>query len=465
MEVRQAASVSALADGRWRSQLPVVSRYALLRRLLACADLIAALMASVSLVIVGDGGNGRLLWSIAFLPVWILVGKLLGLYDRDESSLRHLTVDELPQIALWSLVCTSGLSLFLGLTPAGRPEASSAIIAGLVAAMLVVPLRVVVRWGWRRSSPIERVAVIGARVNAEAFKRKLELFSDLHMSVVEEREDFDLEENGRPWLESIDRLVMTPDTLDDPRVAEYLELLRAEGVLVTIVPPPGVVFGPAARLDHIAELSILQYRKRDLPRSTLLLKRMFDVSASAVALVVLLPLLAIAAIAILVDTGRPVIFSQLRAGQNGRPFRMHKLRTMVPDAEELLPSLIPLDRLAEPVFKIEHDPRVTRVGRWLRRWSVDELPQLVNVLRGEMSLVGPRPEQVALVERYSSRQRLGLMIKPGLTGPMQVHGRGALGLDERVAVDEDYIENLSLGRDARILAMTLSAVVRGKGAF
>jgi lipopolysaccharide/colanic/teichoic acid biosynthesis glycosyltransferase len=160
-----------------------------------------------------------------------------------------------------------------------------------------------------------------------------------------------------------------------------------------------------------------------------------------------------------------VVFSQLRAGLNGRPFRMRKFRTMVADAEELLPAIVPFDELSEPVFKLQNDPRVTRVGRLLRRWSLDELPQLVNVLGGEMSLVGPRPEQVELVERYSPEQRQRLAVKPGVTGPMQVYGRGALGLEERMAVEHDYIANLSLGRDIRILAMTASAVFRGKGAF
>jgi lipopolysaccharide/colanic/teichoic acid biosynthesis glycosyltransferase len=120
--------------------------------------------------------------------------------------------------------------------------------------------------------------------------------------------------------------------------------------------------------------------------------------------------------------------------------------------------------LAEPVFKLERDPRRTRVGRWLRRWSLDELPQLIDVLRGAMSLVGPRPEQVDLVERYTPEQRLRLLVKPGLTGPMQVYGRGALGLEERLRVEEDYIENLSIGRDLRILGMTVAAVFSGKGA-
>ena len=124
-----------------------------------------------------------------------------------------------------------------------------------------------------------------------------------------------------------------------------------------------------------------------------------------------------------------------------------------------------MDDLAEPVFKLETDPRRTRIGRWLRRWSLDELPQLFDVLRGAMSLVGPRPEQVELVARYSPDQRLRLLVTPGMTGPMQVYGRGALGLDERRSVETDYIENLSIGRDLRILCMTVAAVFRGKGAF
>jgi lipopolysaccharide/colanic/teichoic acid biosynthesis glycosyltransferase len=117
------------------------------------------------------------------------------------------------------------------------------------------------------------------------------------------------------------------------------------------------------------------------------------------------------------------------------------------------------------MFKLRDDPRVTRVGRLLRRTSLDELPQLVNVLRGDMSLVGPRPEQTELVDRYLPEHRFRLLVRPGLTGPMQVFGRGELTFEERLAVEREYIENLSLGRDARILALTFSAVVHGKGAF
>ena len=140
---------------------------------------------------------------------------------------------------------------------------------------------------------------------------------------------------------------------------------------------------------------------------------------------------------------------------------MHKFRTMVADAEERLADVVRLEDLREPVFKLSDDPRVTRIGRLLRRLSLDELPQLWNVLRGEMSIVGPRPEQIELVERYRPEHRFRLSVKPGITGPMQVFGRGNLTFHERLAVELDYIENVSLARDLRIIAETVPVALRG----
>ncbi len=134
------------------------------------------------------------------------------------------------------------------------------------------------------------------------------------------------------------------------------------------------------------------------------------------------------------------------------------------DAEEALEELLPLEKLEEPVFKLKDDPRRTRVGRFLRRWSLDELPQFWNVFKGDMSLVGPRPEETRIVNYYSDWHRRRLSIKPGLTGPMQVNGRGDLSLDERVQLELDYIENYSLWRDLAIIARTIPAVLRGQGA-
>jgi lipopolysaccharide/colanic/teichoic acid biosynthesis glycosyltransferase len=144
---------------------------------------------------------------------------------------------------------------------------------------------------------------------------------------------------------------------------------------------------------------------------------------------------------------------------------MYKLRTMKVDAEAKLDELVDIGQLDEPAFKLRNDPRVTRVGALLRRFSIDEVPQLVNVLVGEMSIVGPRPEQVEVVERYTDAERVRLSVKPGVTGPMQVLGRGELTFSERLAVEIQYIENPSLGQDLRILIHTLPAVVRGTGAF
>jgi lipopolysaccharide/colanic/teichoic acid biosynthesis glycosyltransferase len=169
------------------------------------------------------------------------------------------------------------------------------------------------------------------------------------------------------------------------------------------------------------------------------------------------------ALAIWLEDRGPILFSQRRAGARGKPFLLRKFRTMHVGAERSLDDF--LDQLPEPMFKFREDPRVTRVGRVLRRLSLDELPQLWNLLRGDMSLVGPRPEQLELVERYSPEHRFRLRVKPGLTGPMQVHGRGELTFDERLAVELDYVENLSIGRDLRILALTPVSVIRGTGAF
>ena len=197
----------------------------------------------------------------------------------------------------------------------------------------------------------------------------------------------------------------------------------------------------------------------------MMLKRIIDVVVSAIALTLLAPVLIAIAIAVKLTSRGPVLFVQARAGRRGAPFRMLKFRTMVADAERRLGELVDIDGIDQPAFKLPHDPRVTSVGRFLRRTSLDELPQLFNVLRGDMSLVGPRPEQVELVERYRPEDRFRLAVKPGITGPMQVFGRGELTFEERLAVERDYIENLSIGRDMRILAMTIAAVAGGRGAY
>jgi exopolysaccharide biosynthesis polyprenyl glycosylphosphotransferase len=274
----------------------------------------------------------------------------------------------------------------------------------------------------------------------------------------------DLDEDPS-WLAAVDRVIVASTTVSDEQIRKLVAFGRTYGVKLSVVPPVHGMFGTAMQLNHIAELPVIEYNTWDASRSTLMLKRVIDVIASVLALVLLSPLLVLIAIVVKLDSPGPVIFRQLRAGIEGRPFRIFKFRTMVADAEERLPDVVALHELREPVFKLVDDPRLTRWGRFLRRWSLDELPQLVNVLAGHMSLVGPRPEELQFVERYTPEQRLRLALRPGMTGPMQVNGRGALTFEERLAVEREYLENLSIGRDFRILVMTLSAVVQGKGAY
>lgn len=202
-----------------------------------------------------------------------------------------------------------------------------------------------------------------------------------------------------------------------------------------------------------------------ITRQRAFLKRTTDLLGALVGLLLFAPLMILTAVLIKLDSQGPVFFVQDRVGQNGRIFRIYKFRTMVANAEVLLDQLVDLDTLDEPMFKLRDDPRVTHIGRTLRRWSIDELPQLVNVLKGEMSLVGPRPEEIQIVRYYNHWHRSRLMAKPGMTGPVQVSGRGDLSLEERVRLEIDYIRNHSLRRDLKILLKTIPAVIRGYGAY
>jgi lipopolysaccharide/colanic/teichoic acid biosynthesis glycosyltransferase len=195
------------------------------------------------------------------------------------------------------------------------------------------------------------------------------------------------------------------------------------------------------------------------------LKRLVDIAGALFGLIVTSPAMLLIAMAIKLDSSGPILFVQTRAGLGGRPFRMYKFRSMAVDAEARLNEVIAQNRLPPPVFKIPRDPRVTRVGRVLRRLSLDELPQFVNVLQGEMSLVGPRPEEMRIVALYSDWHRQRLAVKPGITGPMQTYGRGTLTLDERVRLELAYIEHYSPWTDFYFLLKTIPAVLGGRGAF
>lgn len=197
-------------------------------------------------------------------------------------------------------------------------------------------------------------------------------------------------------------------------------------------------------------------------RRFLVAKRIFDVAVGVVGLVLALPVMAVCALAIKLDSPGPVFLVQERTGRHGARFRMYKFRTMVRNAEELKASLAHLNVLPPPDFKIIDDPRVTRVGKFLRKTSLDELPQLVNLIRGEMSLVGPRPTSFPAVT-YDLWHTLRLEVTPGITGLWQIKGRNETTFDERLRLDAEYVRTMSFPLDLKILLWTVGAVVRHKG--
>jgi exopolysaccharide biosynthesis polyprenyl glycosylphosphotransferase len=446
---------------------------ALRRRMLAVADA-AAVLAAATVAELGPLPFPGALTAAALLPVWIVLAKLYGLYDRDHRALRHLTVDELGSLATWA---TAGTAITLVVTaagPAGAPDIGGAVQLWIVLVVAAPLLRALVRSLWRAWAAPETALLLGSGPLERATHRKLELFKDIHVRVAGTVDLADLPGGGGELAAAMraacdgelpEHVIVCSHEIQEAALADVVACCRQRRIKLSMVPPLRGAFGTAVRLSHVADLPVVEYHTGDPSVSTMMLKRCVDVAIAGVALVATAPLLALAALAIKLDSRGPVLYVQQRAGLGGRPFAMLKFRTMVDRAEERLAEVVRIDELADPMFKLRNDPRVTRVGRLLRRWSLDELPQLVNVLRGDMSLVGPRPEQVELVARYRPEHRFRLEARPGMTGPMQVFGRGALDFDERLAVEREYIESLSLARDVRILLMTIPVVISGRGAF
>jgi len=238
-----------------------------------------------------------------------------------------------------------------------------------------------------------------------------------------------------------------------------------QDIRIRVVPDLFEVIMIRATLTELYDIPLIGLRDPVITGYQYMVKRCFDFVAASICLIASLPLFALIAVVVKLDSKGKIFFAQTRVGENGKLFRMYKFRSMVADAEEQLPNLIDLDKLEEPTFKIKNDPRVTRTGKILRRTSLDELPQLINVLKGDMSMVGPRPEEVQVVEHYQLWHRKRLSVKPGITGPMQVSGRGELPLDERIKLELMYISNYSILEDIKYLLKTIPAVATGTGAY
>ncbi len=267
--------------------------------------------------------------------------------------------------------------------------------------------------------------------------------------------------------EPVDEVVFAAPGRDVNRFATALQACDERGVDVLLSMPAVIPRGCSkVEVAQVTGFDMPLLGMTRVPTSPwrLLIKRIVDIAGAAFGLLVASPVMLLAAIAIRVESAGPVFFKQVRAGRHGRKFTMYKFRSMVVDAETLRAKLEHLNEMNGPVFKIKRDPRITAVGRFLRATSIDELPQLFNVLLGDMSLVGPRPPLPSEVGQYEAWQRRRLSVKPGLTGLWQVSGRNQVDFEQWMALDLEYIDNWSLWLDLKILLRTVPAVLRGSGA-
>jgi exopolysaccharide biosynthesis polyprenyl glycosylphosphotransferase len=253
--------------------------------------------------------------------------------------------------------------------------------------------------------------------------------------------------------------------MDGVRLRQLAWKLEKTGTDLCVAPALLDVAGPRTTIRPTAGLTLLHVDHPQLSGPRQVLKDLFDRCVAALALVLLSPLMTAILVAIKLSGSGPFLFTQTRVGRDGQSFKIYKFRTMVVDAENLLAELREKNDFDGVLFKIRQDPRITAIGARLRKWSLDELPQLINVLRGEMSLVGPRPALPEEAARYAADVRRRLVVKPGLTGMWQVNGRSDLSWDESVRLDLRYVENWSFALDLQILWKTVSVLLHGSGAY
>jgi exopolysaccharide biosynthesis polyprenyl glycosylphosphotransferase len=262
----------------------------------------------------------------------------------------------------------------------------------------------------------------------------------------------------------VDRVIIAYPRSMLSMLSPVVEVCASAGIPFTMLADLFGDFLPPPKVTQFGTLAALDFAPVHHSRILLAIKRAVDVVGAAVALLIISPVIALAALAIRLDDGKPILFRQIRCGLNGRTFTMYKLRTMCVDAAEQKAGLAELNECDGPIFKVREDPRITRVGRILRNLSLDELPQLWNVLRGDMSLVGPRPPVPQEVAEYQTFERRRLSMRPGITCIWQVSGRSNIGFDQWVQLDVQYIDSWSLGLDFWILLRTIPAVLRQEGA-
>lgn len=426
------------------------------------------------------------------IPVWVLLARAHDLYHVDSRRADHNTADEFGPI-VWMTTLWSWSILLVGSLSGLREIAVPRIALFWVAtAVLLVILRSVARaWSRRQLWYLQNVLVVGTIEEAATVISKIQRHPEYGMHVVAGVELPTGEKSRRPHrvaevgpvpvvrgdvdlielLEQldVDRVILAPSLHWLPDCADVLSDLQEMEVHVDMVPSWCEVVGSRVELHQLEGMPLITIPYVGLARSSLVIKRALDIVGAAAALFLLLPLIAICAIAIKLDSKGPVFFRQRRVGRDDRRFEVIKFRSMQADADEIKDQVAELNFHGggndTGMFKIAGDPRITRVGRLLRRCSLDELPQLFNVLKGDMSLVGPRPLIETEYCQIAGRHRRRISLTPGLTGLWQVSGRSDIPFEGMIDLDYLYVTNWSLWGDIKLITRTFGAVARGHGAY
>jgi len=456
-----------------------------LRRSLVLADSIAFLLAAL-----GVGALNRGAHTLAHPPLlvgglfaWITLSWLYGYYTQDELRMAHSTADDVPGLVLLAAATTwagqlADAALGVKAPPIDKLAVFFVALVVLATAMRASARTVVRRW----VMPTEPTLVVGTGRIARRVVEKLAARPEYGIRVVGFVDDDPLTETigEAPYLGSTDelervvqahgvhRVILAFSRAGDSRGVDLVRRCNQVGVQVDVVPRLYEVLGSKTQVHELDGLPLVSLHAPRLPRSARMVKRLLDLLVAAVMLTVLSPLFAYIALRIKLEAPGPVFFRQERIGNRGKRFRIYKFRSMYVDADTRKGDVGHLnkhDEAGPTMFKIPEDPRITPFGRTLRKWSLDELPQLINVVRGEMSLVGPRPLIIEEDRHIVGHGRRRLDITPGLTGLWQVMGRSDIPFAEMVTLDYLYVTNWSLWGDLKLLARTLPAVTRGRGAY
>jgi exopolysaccharide biosynthesis polyprenyl glycosylphosphotransferase len=463
----------ASASRRWLGR---VERDAVYRRALVLADALAA-VAAVLISIAAIPRFHISLWALGTVPLIVVMSKLSGTYDREDLLVRKSSLDEVPQ--LFQLATLYALTAWIldRLLITRTAAAQALVVLWLVLFGSLILFRALARAFARTVTLPERCLVLGGSEECDSLRAKFARRRSLHAVVIGQLTPEELsltravstagalreaiEWHG--WAPGVDRLILTSDIADSQGFTALVREATTLGMKVSVLPRFLEAVGSSAQFDDLEGLPLLSIRPLSLSRSSQALKRTVDLSVSTVALLASAPLMALIAAAIRLDSSGPILFRQLRIGKDGESFPLFKFRTMIPDADERKAELSHLNEADGGLFKIAEDPRITRIGRWLRRTSLDELPQLLNVLRGEMSLVGPRPLVAEEDQRIEGWHRRRLHLTPGMTGHWQVLGSARIPLDEMVRIDYLYVTNWSLWLDVKIVLRTVPYVLFGNG--